>query len=648
MSRVHYNALRANLLGALTDSATSLAFTAPLTHSAGVLVPTLDVGDYIPMVILDIDGRLSEVVYVTGYASGGTGATVLRGQDGTTAKAHDAGAPIIGAVLTGDLASFRGEHVPGRAYAEGDSVVAGGDTYGALVPTTTTPPGVDWLAMGSSSSGGGASTLADLTDVDFSTAPTDGQSIFFDEESGTWIPGDAASGGGSGTATADGLGATVTNPITDLSGITVLGGAGYAVVDGVMTKTFASTDTGLLMSSMRSYIGYAEYEFERISGTGWAERFGFLFDVASNATLPNGRVFIYIEHTGTDQWRVKGEYYATSLFFNGSDFTLADAGWHKIAIAYDSDSAWLSVDGIPRSRLEIGQRGSTNYSSVALPMIGISILNQEARFRNWVYSQPGYVVDGGSGGSSTGYEGDYVSGPSYKQNELVSVGAYLWAARTNTTNPPETTTSLGSVDNPTFWSANSVAATDTTAHTVTLVDNGGYDSASLVTLGTTYPLQSRIDVSMEFFGAADEMFIGFIDPAQSETSLTSVGFDGVTGFWGMCFNIWNNQMRSFQNGVLQNVTNVSASDMKTNGSTPNLYSVGFVKTGTVLTMTATLPTTGRSTVALNVTAPSWTAGRVGIASRSGGSSHTCRVYGAPSVAVLGTDWRRIAPLVDLA
>lgn len=49
--------------------------------------------------------------------------------------------------------------------------------------------------------GGGATVLNDLTDVDLTTPPTDGQVLVFDEASGTWVAGDQTGGvGGGGSA----------------------------------------------------------------------------------------------------------------------------------------------------------------------------------------------------------------------------------------------------------------------------------------------------------------------------------------------------------------------------------------------------------------------------------------------------------------
>ena len=53
-----------------------------------------------------------------------------------------------------------------------------------------------WVVGTAGSGGGGASALADLTDVDESTAPTNGQALVYDSASGKWKPGTVASGGG--------------------------------------------------------------------------------------------------------------------------------------------------------------------------------------------------------------------------------------------------------------------------------------------------------------------------------------------------------------------------------------------------------------------------------------------------------------------
>lgn len=104
MSRLKYNGLRAAVgAGGLASGATTLPLDAALTHSNGVSVPTISGGDYLPLVILDSTGHISEVVWVTAYTLGATTATITRGKEGTSAAAHSAGDAVIGSVLADDI-----------------------------------------------------------------------------------------------------------------------------------------------------------------------------------------------------------------------------------------------------------------------------------------------------------------------------------------------------------------------------------------------------------------------------------------------------------------------------------------------------------------------------------------------------------------
>lgn len=72
-------------------------------------------------------------------------------------------------------------------------------------------------ATGGGTGGGGSTTLAGLTDVDESTAPTDGQALVYNSASSKWKPGTVASGGG---------GSGLANPMTAAGDLIVGGAAG--------------------------------------------------------------------------------------------------------------------------------------------------------------------------------------------------------------------------------------------------------------------------------------------------------------------------------------------------------------------------------------------------------------------------------------
>lgn len=104
MSRLRYNGLATgssgsitalSLGGSLTSSATSVTFSAALTYNNGTAVPTITSPDYIPLSILDSNGNLSEIVYLTAYTAAATTGTITRGQEGTTGVAHSSGDKIV-------------------------------------------------------------------------------------------------------------------------------------------------------------------------------------------------------------------------------------------------------------------------------------------------------------------------------------------------------------------------------------------------------------------------------------------------------------------------------------------------------------------------------------------------------------------------
>lgn len=95
MTRLRYNGLNAELASGLTGSATSVSFTAALTHAGGTNVPTITGSDYLALSILDSDGVVKEIVYLTAYTSGGTSGTIARGKEGTTGVSHSSGVAVV-------------------------------------------------------------------------------------------------------------------------------------------------------------------------------------------------------------------------------------------------------------------------------------------------------------------------------------------------------------------------------------------------------------------------------------------------------------------------------------------------------------------------------------------------------------------------
>lgn len=113
MTRLHYNGLATGAAGAtvslalggsLTNSATAVTFNAALTYANGTAVPTITGSDYIPLEILDVNGHLSEIVWLTAYTSAATSGTITRGKEGTAGVVHASGDKIVHAVLADDVA----------------------------------------------------------------------------------------------------------------------------------------------------------------------------------------------------------------------------------------------------------------------------------------------------------------------------------------------------------------------------------------------------------------------------------------------------------------------------------------------------------------------------------------------------------------
>lgn len=129
MARLRYNGLATGSAGALSDltlsgshtnSTTTLTFNAALTHSNGTAVPTISGSDYFMLSILDGAGHVAEIVKVTAYTSGGTTATVTRGQEGTSGVSHSSGAVVVNAGTVEDVTA--GSLLTSTSYNPGSEI----------------------------------------------------------------------------------------------------------------------------------------------------------------------------------------------------------------------------------------------------------------------------------------------------------------------------------------------------------------------------------------------------------------------------------------------------------------------------------------------------------------------------------------------
>jgi hypothetical protein len=156
MTRLRYNGLSTALGVSLGSGATAITFAAALTHSGGTSVPTITGTDYIPLSILDTNGVMKEVVYLTAYTAGATTGTVTRGQEGTVGTNVHANAALV------RHSPFVLDVTPGGGFTP-----VGGATGHVLTKTSSADFASGWVAPTS----GGATTLDGLTDADTSTTP---------------------------------------------------------------------------------------------------------------------------------------------------------------------------------------------------------------------------------------------------------------------------------------------------------------------------------------------------------------------------------------------------------------------------------------------------------------------------------------------
>lgn len=104
---VFANNVSTSLASPVTDSSTTI------TLASTANLPTIPVGDYFAMTLNDAATKtFFEIVYVSAFS--GANATVLRGQEGTAARAWLVGDFVFGAITAGELTGFSGS-VTGEA-----------------------------------------------------------------------------------------------------------------------------------------------------------------------------------------------------------------------------------------------------------------------------------------------------------------------------------------------------------------------------------------------------------------------------------------------------------------------------------------------------------------------------------------------------
>jgi hypothetical protein len=156
MTRLRYDGLATGSAGALTaltlggsltNSATSITFSAALKSDNGTAVPTITGSDYIPLSILDTDGNLAEIVYLTAYTSGATTGTISRGKEGTTGVAHASGMGVVHGPTASDMPGVGGgiigfcQYAPATGIAKSTTTTTSADVDATnLVVTFTAPP----------------------------------------------------------------------------------------------------------------------------------------------------------------------------------------------------------------------------------------------------------------------------------------------------------------------------------------------------------------------------------------------------------------------------------------------------------------------------------------------------------------------------
>ena len=213
-------------------------------------------------------------------------------------------------------------------------------------------------ALGQNSSGGGASALADLTDVALSS-PTNGQALVYNATSGKWENQTIGGGGGGGTVTSITTGTGLTGgPITTSGTISINNTyqsyishgetayswgdhaqAGYATPSSVASQmqTYAKIQNGTITIGDNSITPLTQHQ--TVGGTFWGQSWNNGGTVSGNMTgvgtikmtghlyMHEGGTGIYLNSDGTGiDWHDGSDSYVTSLLAFTSSMVTAHQG----------------------------------------------------------------------------------------------------------------------------------------------------------------------------------------------------------------------------------------------------------------------------------------------------------------------------------
>ena len=430
---------------------------------------------------------------------------------------------------------------------------------------------------------GGTNALDDLTDVTITT-PSDGQVLTYDSGSTSWINA-APTGGGGNFASLKEIAvdeATISYPSfqTIPSATDNLPSSGPVCV---LTTDPAVGDWVHLTGQMH---------FDSLSSYCYAYLVTTVGGVLENYVLSNG----------LNQFKSSG--------------TGDSAGW----ITFDS---WyeLTADDID---------ANTVTFQIATTSDGAHWWDTA-----WIWAANHGQVGGGI--ALVGWN----SGDTYGAGQLVDYSGLIMTPRTSTSADPFSLVDVaaGDVDNTSYWTHNSVASAS--GGEVVLINASAGDSATVIlTTGdgvSTFPT-TTLTAELYLGGSADELQFGLLNESTSSSSITSDGMRGVTGFYGVMLDVFNNEAKIVTNGSSGSAVSVDPDT----GGVYETWSLEFGADYMKLYRAAGATLVGN----WSFTPPAWSGSKVAFGARTGGASGTFKVRNTPTVNQQSADWRRLFFALD--
>ena len=231
------------------------------------------------------------------------------------------------------------------------------------------------------------------------------------------------------------------------------------------------------------------------------------------------------------------------------------------------------------------------------------------------------------------FKGNWAAG-SYVPGNVVLRGGSVQLCTAATTDDPTARTARTGPSSPVdgaSWTRNNCASVDTEAHVVTMINNAGGQLASVIsneTFPATFPFSVNLHASTS--GSADALTLGIVDSSQS--SIVVGGVSNLATFYGVELDIYTNVAKGYVRGSI-----LAGGPSYTSDSNDDTYELRFTTDSMALYTSAGVMLYSWQGINFG----SMTDFKIAFAARTGGSSGAFKAYGTPMILGLSPSWKAL-------